>query len=68
MSDTASEVFNELLVIYYDDLTDLSLKLKLKRHYCDKWYKEKVNNNSYEFIDISDMPPIEGDEEVKEEK
>ena len=35
----------------------------------DEDYEEKLNYDSDEFINISDMPPLEGDtEEVKEEK
>ena len=41
----------------------MPLKLKIKGYDYDKWYKEKLNYNSDEFIDISDMPPLEGDEE-----
>ena len=45
----------------------MPLSLKIKVHDCGNWYKEKGNYDSDEFIDISDMPPQEGDEEeVKE--
>ena len=38
-------------------------------HDYGKWYKEKINYYSDEFIDISEIPPLEGqEEEVKEGK
>ena len=50
-------------------LDSIPLNLKLKRHDYGKWYKEKINYYSDEFIDISEIPPLEGqEEEVKEGK
>ena len=46
----------------------IPLNLKIKGHGYDNWYKEKLNYDSDKFIHISDMPPLEHDEEeeVKE--
>ena len=50
-------------------LKSMPLNLKIKRHDYDKWYKEKLNYYSDEFIDIFDVPLLEVDEEeVKERK
>ena len=47
----------------------MPLDFKIKEHDCDKWYKKKLDYSSDEFVDISGMPLLEGDEETgKEDK
>ena len=69
MADTASELYNDLLRIYFDQYNDLPnaersklepkydpVNLAFDRYDYDKWFKEELEN-------LSPNQPIEDDEE-----
>ena len=76
MYDNASKLYNEYLEIYFDEYKALSdaqkrklgnkydpINLFLETYNYDNWFENE------ESVDLSDMPPLEGDEEeVKEGK
>ena len=82
MYDTASELFNDLLEAYYDEYFYLLYaernkmeskykpkKLFLETYNYDGWSENEESTDIKEFLDLSDMPPLDGDEEeVKEGK
>ena len=84
MFDTDSELYNKFLDKYFDEYYDLEgeekeeldfkfmpINLNINGNDCNQFYK-KISDDHYDsdvFIDISDIPPLEGDEEeVKERK
>ena len=84
MFDTVSALYNNLLDKYFYEYYDLEketkeelgskfkpINLKIRGYDYDKLYN-KTSDKDYdsdEFVDISDMPPLETDEEeVKEGK
>ena len=79
MYNTASELYNNLLEIYFDEYYELSDarrekleskydpdKLFLKTYDYDGWFTEEELNDEEESVDLSDMPLLEDDEEVKQ--
>ena len=80
--DTAQELFNELLETYFDEyyyLSDAKTKTMDRKYKPKKLFLEGYNyNDQYKYkeltdkgesIDLSDMVPLEGDdEEVKKGK
>ena len=81
MSDTASELYNKLLETYFDEYKELSgAKInKMDPKYDPESlflntynYEPRLENeelaNKEESVDLSDMPPLERNEEVKEGK
>ena len=84
MFDTDSELYNKFLDKYFDEYYDLEreekekldfkfmpINLNINGNDCNQFYK-KISGDDYDFdvfIDISGIPPLEGDEEeVKERK
>ena len=79
MHNTASELYNKLLGIYFDE-SDAERKKKLNSKYkpqklfikgCNynDWYKNVEPPDKEESINLSDMPPLEDEEEdIKEGK
>ena len=80
MLNTASELYNDLLGIYFDEYYELSDakkieskydpdKLFLKAYNFDIWFENEETNDTIRKIkDLSDMSEIEAHEEVKEGK
>ena len=82
--DTDSELYNKFLDKYFDEYYDLEgeekeelgfkfmpINLNINGNDCNQFYKKISDDDSDSdvFIDISDIPPLEGDEEeVKERK
>ena len=80
--DAASKLSNELLETYFDEYNELQMlrgknielkydptNLFLKTYNFDPWFENEESTNREEFVDLSDMQPLEGDEkEVKEGK
>ena len=44
------------------------VNLFLETYNYDDWFKNEESTGKKEYIDLSDTPPLVGDEEVKEEK
>ena len=74
----ASEIYNEYLEIYFNQYMTLSdakreswvinilKKLFLEAYGYSMWSKKKEEStDKEESIDLSDLPPVEGDEQVK---
>ena len=72
MCDTALELYNDWLEIYFDEYYGLSdakgskmhpkydsANLALDGYDCNEWYKEKSGNEE----ELDDLPLLEGDEE-----
>ena len=80
MLNTASELYNDLLGIYFDEYYELSDakkieskydpdKLFLKAYNFDIWFENEETNDTIRKIkDLSDMSEIEAHEKVKEGK
>ena len=80
MLNTASELYNDLLGIYFDEYYELSDakkieskydpdKLFLKAYNFDVWFENEETNDTIRKIkDLSDMSEIEAHEKVKEGK
>ena len=81
MSDTASELYNKLLETYFDEYNELSgakinkmdpkydpESLFLNTYNYEPRFENKELANKEESVDLSDMPPLERNEEVKEGK
>ena len=80
MLNTASELYNDLLGIYFDEYYELSDakkieskydpdKLFLKAYNFDIWFENEETNDTIRKIkDLSDMSEIEAYEKVKEGK
>ena len=80
MLNTASELYNDLLGIYFDEYYELSDakkieskydpdKLFLKAYNFDIWFENEETNDTIRKIkDLSDMSEIEAHEEVKDGK
>ena len=72
MYNTAPELYNQLLEIYFNQYSDFShawkskvnpkydpMKLALDAYDYEEWFKKEYE----ETVDIPPMPPLEGDEE-----
>ena len=80
MLNTASELYNDLLGIYFDEYYELSDakkieskydpdKLFLKAYNYDIWFENEETNDTIRKIkDLSDMSEIEAHEKVKQGK
>ena len=81
MSDTASELYNKLLETYFDEYKELSgakinkmdpkydpESLFLNTYNYEPRFENEELANKEESVDLSDMPPLERNEEVKEGK
>ena len=81
MSGTASELYNKLLETYFDEYNELSgakinkmdpkydpESLFLNTYNYEPRFENEELTNKEESVDLSDMPPLERNEEVKEGK
>ena len=85
MYNAASELYNNLLKIYFDEYYELPdakrnkmernynpIDLFLKTYNYDIWFETEETSDTTrksdkeESVNLSDMPPLEGDEEVNE--
>ena len=60
--DTVSGLYNDLLETYFDELNNLADAKKVIMNI--EYYKER----SFDEKELDDLPPLEGDKEVKEGK